>query len=266
MYSALLRAKVPVITDLNPNIFHQKFLVKDWETSSKAEVLTGSTNFTPTGTGRNLNHVLVIGGKRTATVFKKEFDELWSGTFGQKRERHDPKTRVYQVSNVPVKVLFGPEHSPEMEIMKQMMKAKSRVDFAIFTFSKSSGIDDTMIALQRGPIEVRGILDRGQGNQKWAATRPLVSEGVELYLTGRSGGLGKLHHKLMVIDGQVIIAGSFNYTAPATALNDENIVVIGDLGEEDPQAIASQKLLGQFVLDEIDRIIVEYGRRVPPEE
>ena len=86
MYSALLRAKVPVITDLNPNIFHQKFMVKDWATSSKAEVLTGSTNFTPTGTSRNLNHVLVIRGKRTATVFKKEFDELWSGTFGEKRE------------------------------------------------------------------------------------------------------------------------------------------------------------------------------------
>ena len=262
MYNALLRAKVPVITDLNPNIFHQKFIVKDWKTSARAEVLTGSTNFTPTGTGKNLNHVLVIRGKRTATVFKEEFDELWSGTFGQKRERHDPKPRVYQVSNLPVKVLFGPEHSPEMEIMKQMMKAKERVDFAVFTFSASSGIDDTMIALQRGPIRVRGILDRAQGNQKWAATRPLASEGVELYLTRRTQGLGKLHHKLMVVDGQVIIAGSFNYTAPATALNDENIVVIGDLAESDPQQIAAQKLLGQFVLDEIDRMIRDHGRQV----
>ena len=204
----------------------------------------------------------MIRGKRTATVFKKEFDELWSGTFGQKRERHDPKPRVYQVSNVPVKVLFGPEHSPEMEIMKQMMKAKDRVDFAVFTFSASSGIDDAMIALQRGPIRVRGILDRGQGNQKWAATRPLASEGVELYLTRRTRALGKLHHKLMVIDGQVIISGSFNYTAPATALNDENIVVIGDLAESDPQEIAAQKQLGQFVLDEIDRMIRDYGRQV----
>ena len=66
----------------------------------------------------------------------------------------------------------------------------------------------------------------------------------------------------MVIDGQVIIAGSFNYTAPATALNDENIVVIGDLAESDPQEIAAQKLLGQFVLDEIDRMIRDYGRQV----
>ena len=262
MYAALLRAKVPVITDLNPRIFHQKFMVKDWRTSAKAEVLTGSTNFTPTGTQNNLNHIVTIRGKRTATVFKKEFEELWSGTFGQKRERHDPKPAVYQVSNVPVKVLFAPEHSPEMELMKQMLKARRRIDFAIFTFSASSGLDDAMIAILRGNVAVRGILDRAQGNQKWAATRPLASEGAELYLTRRTRGLGKLHHKLMVIDEQMVIAGSFNYTAPATALNDENIVVIGDLNEDDPSKIAIQKQLGGYALAEIDRMIRDNGTPV----
>ena len=49
------------------------------------------------------------------------------------------------VSSVSVRVLFAPDHNPEMEIMKQMLKARERIDFAIFTFPKSSGIDDTMI-------------------------------------------------------------------------------------------------------------------------
>jgi hypothetical protein len=31
-----------------------------------------------------------------------------------------------------------------MEIMKQMLKAKDRIDFAMFTFAQSSGIDDTI--------------------------------------------------------------------------------------------------------------------------
>ena len=61
----------------------------------------------------------------------------------------------------------------------------------------------------------------------------------------------------MVIDEQVIIAGSFNYTAPATALNDENIVVIGDLSEDDPAKIAIQKQLGGYALAEINRMIRE---------
>ena len=259
LHTVLLRANVPVITDLNPNIFHQKFIVADWETSSRAVTLTGSTNFTPTGTASNLNHLILVRGKRTATVYRKEFDELWSGTFGQKRERHEGPPRTYEVSGVKVKALFAPDHAPEMEIMKQMLKAATRIDFAVFTFSQSSGIDDTMIALQRGGIAVRGIIDRFQANQVWAASKGLRAAGVEVYRTKRGGGLGKLHHKLMVIDGEVIVAGSFNYTGPATALNDENIVVVGDLAETDPDARAKQRQLAQYALDEIDREIEQHG-------
>ena len=78
IHGALLRARVQVITDSNPNIFHQKFVVSDAATR-RAAVLTGSTNFTPTGTAENLNHIVIIRGKRTARVYSKEFAELWSG-------------------------------------------------------------------------------------------------------------------------------------------------------------------------------------------
>ena len=52
---ALLKAKVDVISDLNPKIFHQKFIVRD-SSKPKAAVLTGSTNFTLTDTGTNADH------------------------------------------------------------------------------------------------------------------------------------------------------------------------------------------------------------------
>ena len=51
---------------------------------------------------------------------------------------------------MPAKVLFAPVHTPELEIMKQMLKGEHEVFFAIFTFAGSSGIDDTMLALARG--------------------------------------------------------------------------------------------------------------------
>jgi phosphatidylserine/phosphatidylglycerophosphate/cardiolipin synthase-like enzyme len=72
----------------------------------------------------------------------------------------------------------------------------------------------------------------------------------------------KLHHKLMVIDEQLIITGSFNYTGPANQLNDENIVVIGDLDSDDPDSIQRQQSLGRYALDEIDRIITAFGEPV----
>jgi phosphatidylserine/phosphatidylglycerophosphate/cardiolipin synthase-like enzyme len=56
-------------------------------------------------------------------------------------------------------------------------------------------------------------------------------------------------------------AGSFNYTAPANTLNDENIVVIGDLEETDPTAKAANAN-SQASRAEIDRIITQLARPV----
>jgi phosphatidylserine/phosphatidylglycerophosphate/cardiolipin synthase-like enzyme len=59
----------------------------------------------------------------------------------------------------------------------------------------------------------------------------------------------------MTIDDRIVIVGSFNYTAPATTLNDENIIILGDLEETDPAAEADQRQLALFARAEIDRII-----------
>jgi len=66
----------------------------------------------------------------------------------------------------------------------------------------------------------------------------------------------------MVVDDRLLIVGSFNYTEPATTLNDENIVVIGDLEETDPAAQADQQQLAGFARTEIDRIITDLAQPV----
>ena len=71
--------------------------------------------------------------------------------------------------------------------------------------------------------------------------------------------LRKLHHKIIVIDEQLVITGSFNYTGAANAINDENIVVIGDLDSTDQSSQIEQKKIGKFVVDEINRIITNFG-------
>jgi phosphatidylserine/phosphatidylglycerophosphate/cardiolipin synthase-like enzyme len=262
IHAALLRAKVGVITDLNPATYHQKFIVRDPD-DSRAAVLTGSTNFTPTGVEKNLNHIVVVEGKRVSSLYLDEFIEAWTGTFGQVNERHDAAPKCYHVSKVPVKVLFAPDHAPEMEIMKQMLKARERVDFAMFTFAQSSGIDDTMIFLSKAGIPVRGVLDRMQANQVWAATRPVIDAGGDLWWPRPDSGVRKVHHKLMVIDKKVVIAGSFNYTGPANALNDENIIVIGDTLEPDPEAQENQQQFAAYAFQEIERIIQDLSEYIP---
>jgi phosphatidylserine/phosphatidylglycerophosphate/cardiolipin synthase-like enzyme len=263
LHLAILRAKIKANTDFNPKIFHQKFIIRDG-----ASVLTGSTNFTNTGTAQNLNHLVIIHDKTVAKIYNREYRELQQGHFGKLNEGHDPRPKEVMVSDVRVKTLFAPDHNPEMEIMKQIAKAKRRVDFAIFTFAKSSGIDDQLVLAHLAGISVRGALYRTQANQKWSAKEKLKNAGIELHLVPRTGlprarpRPRKLHHKLMVIDEQLIVAGSFNYTGPANLLNDENIVIIGDLETTDPNTLQKQQTLARYALDEIDRLITEFGTSV----
>lgn len=278
IHDALLRAGIQVRTDLNPAIFHQKFIVRDGAADdgvpADPAVLTGSTNFTRTGTGTNpagglhqqagsnLNHVVILHGKTASSQYASEFDRLMSGTFGALHERVEPRPREFRLGHMRIKPLFAPRHGPEMEIMKQMLKARSRIDFAMFTFAQSSGIDDTMAHLAP-TVPIRGVLDRGQGAHGWAATKPLQAAGVHLYQNKPHTGVRKVHHKLMVIDQRVTIAGSFNYTGPANTLNDENIIVLGDLEEDNPDAEAAQSRIAAYALQEIDRIIDDLSEPLP---
>jgi len=258
IHDAILRANIDVKTDYNTKIFHQKFIIRD-----RRSVLTGSTNFTPTGTHRNLNHVVIVHDKKVARHYYREFKEIQQGRFGKYSVNNDVAPPTVMVSDVRVKVMFAPDHNPEMEIMKQMLKARKRIDFAIFTFAQSSGIDDTMFRLLDLGMPIRGAFDGRQGARDWSASHALKNRGAELYAVQASraqNGVGKLHHKLMVIDDQVVIAGSFNYTAPANRLNDENIIILGDLDARSAVEQQAQTALATAARAEIDRIITAHGR------
>jgi len=247
----ILRVGIDAKADYNPKIFHQKFIVRDG-----VSVLTGSTNFTTTGVTKNLNHVTIIHDVKVAKEYKKEFAQLRKGIFGAHSLAHGRKPlEGHYVSHTRVKPLFAPDHIPELEFLKQMNKAKSRIDFAIFTFAQSSGIDDGLANAKRLGLGVKGLLDRKAANQKWAAKSTLKDAGVTLFTNKTGTGVGKVHHKLMTIDDQLTIIGSFNYTGAANLTNDENIVVLGDLDETDPAKRDAQARLADYARAEIDRII-----------
>lgn len=268
--SALLRSDVQVRGDFNPELFHQKFILRDYRGSRSvptSALLSGSANFTVTDTHRNLNHLVVFDNAYVCRQYEVEVEQLRRGSFG--RGLHGAVPKSYNLAGVPVKVLFAPDHTPELELIKQMLKGESEIFFAIFTFAGSSAIDDAMLALARGGMKIKGVLDPGQAKQSWAAPTWLKHANIELYIPKRAGvfaSLRKLHHKVMVIDESIVVAGSFNYTAPANEYNDENIFVIGSVHEEVEGISVNRehcRQLAQHVKAEIARIIAASERYQP---
>jgi hypothetical protein len=105
--------------------------------------------------------------------YETEVEQLRRGSFGRGMHGDVPKT--YDLAGVPVKVLFAPDHTPELEFMKQMLKVRENGEiwFAIFTFSGSSGIDDAMCTrARRRPPPRRARLRPGKARLGGASVAP----------------------------------------------------------------------------------------------
>ena len=227
-FVTLLRGAVDAKIDFNPKIFHHKFIIRDRDEAREA-VLTGSTNFTTTGTHRNLNHVVIFHDIGVAAAYQSEFDQLKEGIFGARSPKlttTDPLTLDIQGS--PVQIMFSPDNNPELRIVNEILKATTSVYFMMFTFAKSTTIDDALLTkLQGTGFEVVGVLDGGQSAHSWSPHKALLSAGARLRRETLPGS-GKLHHKVIVLDDHTVIGGSFNYTGPANQYNDENLFLVRD--------------------------------------
>jgi phosphatidylserine/phosphatidylglycerophosphate/cardiolipin synthase-like enzyme len=224
----LLRGAVDAKIDFNPKIFHHKFIIRDLDHQAAA-VLTGSTNFTTTCTHRNLNHVVIFHDLGVATAYQSEFDQLFNGIFGERSPvltATDPLK--LNIEGVEVQILFSPDNNPELRIVNEILKAQHSAHLMMFTFAKSTTIDDALLSKLAVPgFLVKGVLDGSQSAQSWSPHPALIAAGARLRKDTLPNN-GKLHHKVLVLDSKVVIGGSFNYTGPANQYNDENLFVIRD--------------------------------------
>lgn len=233
--TALLQSNIDLKVDFNKEIFHQKFVVRDYRGKAKltSALLSGSTNFTDTDCHENLNHIFVFHDVGICEEYSNQFAEIERGEFGPRGLGGEPP--VFDLEGVPVTVLFAPDNVPEQEVIKQILKAEDEIEFAIFTFSGSSAIDDALLMAAQAGCKVKGALDHDQAAHDWSAPHGeqggappwLDRPNISLFTPKKGSGVRKLHHKLMAVDHDTLLAGSFNYTAPANRFNDENLFVIG---------------------------------------
>ena len=112
----------------------------------------------------------------------------------------------------------------------------SEDDVLAYAF-QSKDIAQALIAAHQRGVEVRIVVDkkRNQGKTSQAAMRLVVSNGVQL----RTNDHFHIHHdKAMIVDGDAVETGSFNYAPSAETVNSENVVVIRGMPEVSRQFIA----------------------------
>jgi cardiolipin hydrolase len=69
------------------------------------------------------------------------------------------------------------------------------------------------------------VIERGQANNDGSEYERLHHSAVEVRLDTNENNM---HHKVIVIDGMIVITGSYNFSRSAQEYNDENVLVLHD--------------------------------------
>ena len=121
-------------------------------------------------------------------------------------------------------VYFSLYDDPEAVIIKNIDGAEEFINIAMYTFTDVEIAQAILEARDRG-IDIKILLDRSQVKAKYSRSRYFVQNGIEVRISSNSY---IMHNKFAVIDNEIVITGSYNWTASAGERNDENLLVIDD--------------------------------------
>ncbi len=111
-----------------------------------------------------------------------------------------------------------------MAIVREINAAQTGVLVQAYLFS-SAPIAKALVAAHRRGVNVQAVLDFSNGSDVHSAASFLARAGVPTFL---DANYKVAHNKVMIIDGEVVLTGSFNFTKGAELFNGENLLVIRD--------------------------------------
>jgi len=121
-------------------------------------------------------------------------------------------------------VYFSPQGGCSEAIIKELDKAKTSILVEAYSFT-SAPIGKALLNAHKRGVKVAVILDKSQRRKQYSAADFVANSGI---LTKIDSQHAIAHNKVIIIDGEVVITGSFNFTKAAEESNAENLLVLHD--------------------------------------
>ncbi len=227
-----LKAFAHPVIEKGRHLMHDKFIVRDG-----ASVWTGSGNFTNGGLLLQDNNFFIIDSPVVAAAYAKTFGDIAAPGHAASHTKGVTGVPIkVKVGNIPVSIFFSTQVTEaegiETEVQARLKGAKKIRIIAMLISDK--GILASLLALKNK--DIKGVLDPHEMKQvmKKKAGDPSFwfANGDKRFVAAPShafNGKGDkndfMHNKVMIIDGKVVITGSYNFSENAE-LNDENMLII----------------------------------------
>jgi phosphatidylserine/phosphatidylglycerophosphate/cardiolipin synthase-like enzyme len=118
-------------------------------------------------------------------------------------------------------VYFSPRGGCENQVINWIDKANSSIHVLIYSFTLDS-VGTALIEALGRHIEVKIVFEKGQIGQSSEYQR-LRNSAVDVR---NDTNPSYMHDKIMIVDGKVVLTGSFNWSNNAENENNENLLII----------------------------------------
>lgn len=125
-----------------------------------------------------------------------------------------------------VRVYFSPSGGCTKAIVEEIDRAQSEILVQAYSFTSAPIADALLQASKRG-VNVAVILDKAQRTQRYSSATFFRNRGIPTFIDDRHA---IAHNKVIIINRDTVITGSFNFTKAAEERNAENLLVIHSRG------------------------------------
>jgi phosphatidylserine/phosphatidylglycerophosphate/cardiolipin synthase-like enzyme len=214
----LKQAGIQVLGDRHESLMHDKFVVID-----RSEVWSGSMNFTTGGAYLDNNNLIRLQSSKLGEAFTHEFEQMFVDDHFSSDKTPQTPDPIVTINGSPIEVYFSPEDGALQHILSAVNAAKENISFLAYSFT-SNELSAALIERAKAGVTVSGVFDKDQYHSN-ASTEydTLHNAGLDVWLDGNPR---LMHDKVIIIDGQVVITGSYNFSNNAEHSNDENILII----------------------------------------
>lgn len=200
-------------------LMHLKVLVID-----ESQVWIGSANMTFDSLRTHGNLIGAVDHPQLAQEIKGRLLSL-----PQSGQASPARPIGFSLAEQQGELWFLPSANRAVDRLVQLIdSAQKIVRVAMFTWTHPELTRAVLRAHRRG-VQVEVVIDRRQGQGAGAETVYLLSgAGIPVSL---SRGDGLLHHKMLLVDDEVLVNGSANWTRSAFCRNDDCFVILRPLNE-----------------------------------
>ncbi|MEM7129958.1 MAG: phospholipase D-like domain-containing protein [Chloroflexota bacterium] len=216
------RHGISVVEDKRRALMHNKFIILDQQT-----VWTGSLNFTSNGFYCNNNHLVRFTSPKLAENYRAEMDEMYiDRSFGPDSLNATPHEEM-TIQGVTVENYFAPEKKLVNAIARTVARAQEEILFMAFSFTNED-IGEAMLGRAEAGVDTRGIFETFGATAQGGYYPIMLESGIDTLTVRTDGNPYIMHHKVIIVDRQTTVLGSFNFTGSANRQNDENLIIVHD--------------------------------------